>query len=292
MAHAMLCWEGPKDRQASQSFFALIEAASAGNVPVIRRLLAAGACVNYWGAHKCITLLSHVIDDPVTSPELVTILVEAGAGLEAAGYRGQTPLGRAVERGALHLVRALLRAGANPNACQGPSRQRPLSFVSGPRMTSPIMRGVQGWFFEQDFNRTKAIVAALAAAGADVNARVHQRTLLYSAVEDDDIAKVEALVQAGADVNARSCGAKALTPLMACKDTSPVRFYLLSRPELDFDALDGPGMSALEGAEVDKQHALRWTQLRSAWCGAVAAAGAMNKPAAKAPRTLKRRRGL
>jgi ankyrin repeat protein len=66
------------------------------------------------------------------------------------------------------------------------------------------------------FPNTAATIAALVAAGADVNARfvgAHAETALHWAASNDDVVAIDALLDAGADIEARGAVIAGGTPL-------------------------------------------------------------------------------
>ena len=82
----------------------------------LRQALEAGADVNAvdnWGDTPLHSLLSG--SSSYSRPELIDVLIEAGANVDEGNYRNRTALFNAVDGGNTDCVQALLRAGANVN---------------------------------------------------------------------------------------------------------------------------------------------------------------------------------
>ena len=167
---------------AAQGTVRLVDVVTNGNVGAARALLkqrvdvnapdAEGMTALHWAAHR-------------NSPELVQLLLGAGANPNAANRYGVRPLHEAATVGSAAIVEALLKAGADVEATYGEG-ERPL--MTAARAGSvPVLR-------------------VLLAHGAFVNARdtwQGQSALMWATAEDHaEVARV--LIEAGADVNARS----------------------------------------------------------------------------------------
>ena len=89
---------------------------------IVRRLLAAGADPNAVGNHRCSGPLHYAADGFLTGPEwdakrqvkTISVLLEAGADIQAQDKNGAAPLHRAVRTRCAATVRCLLQAGADP----------------------------------------------------------------------------------------------------------------------------------------------------------------------------------
>ena len=98
----------------------LFDAARAGDEPLLRAYLSAGApatLTNESGDTLIMLAAYH------GHSELVRLLGQHGADVEAANDRGQTPLAGAVFKGHSEVVDALLDLGADPDAGYPTARQ-------------------------------------------------------------------------------------------------------------------------------------------------------------------------
>lgn len=154
----------------------LIDAAAAGNVRLIRELLAAGADVNEnYGSEDFRTPL--MIAAVTGHEEAVRALVEAGARIE--GTEELSVLGRAAERGQLAVVRYLVSAGAELTG--GGEYDR----------SPPLWAAARVGHVE--------VVRTLLAAGANPNEQGPHGTPLSAAAQAGHLEVVRTLLAAGAD---------------------------------------------------------------------------------------------
>ncbi len=167
--------EGGDIDAAHGDFTLLSKAVEASQPAVVRWLLERNANPN----------TNHPLGSAAYSGDLVlaTLLLDAGAHLDAPDERGHVPLQRATDADALSIVRLLVDAGANPNA------------------------GEPGGYLPLLVCRSVAVAKVLIDAGADVNAHTSDGdTALMLAAHAGRLDMARLLVESGADVNARGLG--------------------------------------------------------------------------------------
>ena len=159
------------------------DAAMRGDVDSVRSLLTDGAAVNL-AQSDGMTALHWAAE--LGNVELVRLLVDAGAGLEAPTRIGNlTPLHIGAEVGQGGTVRALLEAGANAES-RNVNGSAPLHFAA---MSGSV-----------------EAVVALVDHGADVNVREARwgQTPLMFAASRNRIPAIRTLIERGADVGITS----------------------------------------------------------------------------------------
>lgn len=160
----------------------LVEAAKAGNREVVQVLLQQRANVNAPEADGTTALHWAV---RANDGEMTELLIRAGANVKAATRYGVTPLSLAATNGNAALIETLIRAGADPNTAR-PEGETVL--MTAARTGSPDA------------------VKILVEHGANVNAQEEwqgQTALMWAATENN-AAAVKVLSERGADLNARS----------------------------------------------------------------------------------------
>jgi ankyrin repeat protein len=93
---------------------ALVSAAERGNLPRVRALIAAKVDLNARGGYNGDTALIAAY----TRPDIVQLLLKAGADKDATNNLGYTPLIVAAENGSARVVKLLLDAGADIEATE------------------------------------------------------------------------------------------------------------------------------------------------------------------------------
>lgn len=157
----------------------LVDAARAGDLAAVERVLATGAPVDaaqpdnatalHWAVHH-------------NAPAMVDILISAGVDVDAANDEDTRPLALAVLNRSAPIVRRLLEAGADPNVGQ----------------ESAVLTAAH--------TGDAAIMRLLLAHGGNANAREPERgqTALMWAAAEGHVETVELLIAAGADIEART----------------------------------------------------------------------------------------
>jgi ankyrin repeat protein len=166
------------------------------------------------------------------NPEVVKLLLDAGAGVnEKLGDHEHTPLHRAVGTGSKEVVALLLARGADANAATKSDRFTPLHSAADRGHVAIIAlllaKGASpdgGWKKDSGERpgrtplhyavreRHLDAIRLLIAKGATIDAPdVIHDTLLFGAVERDDVEVVKLLLQKGADPNKSSSLLRALS---------------------------------------------------------------------------------
>jgi ankyrin repeat protein len=172
------------------------------------------------------------------SAEVVRVLIEAGAEVDARDESGKTPLMRAVRRGHLAVVEALIAAGADVDARIAP---RALSALEEDilRMTRDLHETQPGWTDRpppsadpQEFIGVGATPLILACKWNTGDAR-HYDPFLF-----DRTGIIRAMIAAGADVRARERdGSTALSHAIETRDVilsrDPTRWPTIPRALLE-----------------------------------------------------------
>ena len=170
-----------------------------------------GATVLHWAVY---------LDDTDTT----TLLIQGGADVNTSNDYGVTPLGLASRNGNAHILRQLLKAGADPND----SRH---AVNAG---ETPLMLAARSGQVEA--------VTTLLDVETDVNAKEtwNGQSALMWATAEGHVSVVRALIAHGADIHARSnSGATAL--LFAARKGSPgsVRALLAAGADVNVQRPDG-----------------------------------------------------
>ena len=149
-------------------------------------------------------------------PAMQTLL-QAGVDIDELEYDkvggthgAQTPLGTAMYRGDVEVVRFLLQHGANPNFADDRHGRNPLHMLAMNTMFRfPVVPKCLYWWFNHGAQDThielvSECVILVVAAGGDINARqIVGHTPLKTAIDSKDGGVALALLNAGADASKR-----------------------------------------------------------------------------------------
>ncbi|CAB1103642.1 unnamed protein product [Ectocarpus sp. CCAP 1310/34] len=227
---------------------ALYTATVCGHEDAARRLITAGADVNFDDPVHC----SHVLYEAILGghtqlglDRVVSTLLLRRAFTDALEKRGSTPLIYACESGHLSVVNTLLTAGANVTI-------RSIGGYSAPDKAV--------------FNGHIDVIGTLLRHGADVNPCGNDGwTPLHLAAQNDRAAAIDALIQAGANTEA-GLGDR-LTPLFSATDRGNISaMRALPRRGASLTAQDTDGGTPLHwacywqvrGVEATVDLLLRW----------------------------------
>ncbi|WP_257297135.1 ankyrin repeat domain-containing protein [Endozoicomonas sp. YOMI1] len=249
----------PDDRQTQEvlkvtgilndSGFDLLEAASHGNLALVKALLEQGADIESRDQAGRTSLFLAVISE---NPEVANFLLHSGASVNACDCDHRTPLHEARSQA---VVKELLGGGANIEAREVNGRT-PLSLAAeseNPEVFNVLLDAgasidARDCFGETPLHRArcKEAMKALLDRGADIEARSdHEETPLFSVVSEIGSCEVvKVLLAAGASVNARNCFGR--TPLHNAHSQEVVK-ELLARGA-DIEARDHIGQTPLFSA--------------------------------------------
>jgi ankyrin repeat protein len=235
---------------------ALMAAAEAGHLDLVRELIAAGADVNRCngavGSPRSTPLACAAICPSAERDAVLRLLLEAGADVDRLGADGRTALMHAVERD----VGFFGRVGE-------PALSTRTLIEAGPDLEIRDPYGLTAWMragslatataLEEVADGYRAIAGLLEDAGASIDGRPELD--LIRAVVSEDVDEARALLAAGADPNARRFdGATAL--MLAVRDGHRDIVRLLLDAGCDADARQwidrGPRAIAAAAAARDQ----------------------------------------
>jgi len=193
--------------------------------------------------------------------EVVSLLLKAGADVNAKNNDGETALMLASAFGHTEIVSLLLKAEADVNAkdkqgwtalmdasCSGHTEVVSLLLKAGADVNAKPNYGETALMLASDFGHTEVVSLLLLKAGADVNAKDNYgETALMQASFFGYTEIVSLLLGAGADVNAKGdCGETALMQASEYGHTEVVS--LLLKAGADINAKANNGFTALKYA--------------------------------------------
>ena len=182
---------------------------------------------------------------------IVEALLDAGADARDCNYFDVTPLHLAAQAGSPEIVAVLLAAGANVNARHA-GGMAPLHFATSPEVVAALAsagaavdpRTRDGWtplhWAALLPGSDQRLVAALIEAGADVDAMGEDgETPLHLATDAGEASLVALLLEAGADVSACDEYGQSLVHLAICSEVPGEQSALKALVEAgaDVDAL-------------------------------------------------------
>lgn len=129
-----------------------------------------------------------------TKPEIIKLLVCAGAQVNAKNTQGFTPLHLAAGYGAPEVVEVLVQAGADVNI-MGPTGRTPLHLAA--------YKGRLNTSYQVDVDGKAIKLLVQAGAQVDVRDKAEDTPLHLAARDCHNPKNIELLVQAGAKINAR-----------------------------------------------------------------------------------------
>jgi hypothetical protein len=160
----------------------LVIAASENDLPAVRKLIAAGVDVNLRDKTTDATALEEAVEHG--NREMVRVLLDAGAGINARSSRAQTALMKLDDDATENLVWDLVAAGAKINLRD---EDRDTALILAAYYSKP------------------EVIRALLDAGAKVNAKNKEgETALMKAAGNGNLESVRVLIEAGANANARN----------------------------------------------------------------------------------------
>ena len=212
MVEALLGAGADPDLAQTSGLTPLMTAARTGNAAIVQALIARGASVNAATTETRSTALMWAVDEP--HPEIVRVLLDAGADPHVSTTNGFTPLLYAAGNGDIETARALIAVAVDVNETgTDDTHALPYAIVLGQDDFALFLleQGADpnGWM-----GGVRALHAAVGSVNAWLNdwARRHGRNASYignsfgrqrlPAVRR--LALLQALLEHGADVNART----------------------------------------------------------------------------------------
>lgn len=243
----------------------LAKAVKAGLADKIAKLLASGANARFNYVFNRTNL--HFAAMSGDNVEVVKMLIDSGANVNAVDDNHCTPLHVAVRNGARGVVGALIAAGANPNI-RDIDRQIPLQYIVEDVVRggssdiafeivntrhTPVRPGSSVLHVATESGNLNAVYA-LVHSGCDVTARdVTGATALHNATREGHREVVKCLISAGCNVNAEQNTGETALHLAVSRDHYDIAVDLLFA-RANVDAKDATGQTALHLAAAGGYH--------------------------------------
>ena len=249
-------------------------AINAGNVENVRYLLEQGGDVNAKGYDGDNLLYKAV--DKWHDIEIIEMLIDYGAALEAKERPSNTALMLASDKGRKDIVELLIKKGADVNCANAFGESALISAMKAPIVTDCIeivelltsngadvnKKNIQGYtpLMEASHYGISKIVELLIKKGANVNDRSNIGfTALMGATVEGSESIVELLIQNGADVNMQDKEGETALMIAARKDyINVVKVLVKNGANLDLQDSDGKTalMKAVQSYSQDNIEAL------------------------------------
>lgn len=208
----------------------LLNAVASGTASEIQSILDDGADPNVKSVYGWPVVMVAANDN---NTDVVSVLLEAGADVNAKSSEGGTPLIVASIRNQEN-VKVLLDAGAEVNVRDG--------------------EGVMALGYAAMYADEASVIEILIAAGADVHARDDwgYTALMNASLNTENERVIIELIEAGADVNARTDNTVTALMIAAKNTTNPKVIMALLDSKADAWVIDSEGYSVLDYAKDNK----------------------------------------
>lgn len=235
----------------------LVEAVKSRDAQAVARLLAQKVDVTTTEPDGA-TALHHAVH--LGDRDTATLLIRAGARVNAANDYGVTPLSLACTNGHAAIVELLLSSGADPNTASPVTGETVLMTAARTgivdvvkmlldrraEMSATEPRLGQNALMWAAAEGHSAVVRLLVERGADVRARSKAGfTPLLFAARAGDVELVKSLLGAGADVNEEAADGTTALSVATVRSHTPLARFLLTKGA---DPNKGPGFTPLHWA--------------------------------------------
>ncbi len=250
-------------RPASQPTSELVLAAQQGNVAKVKELITApGTNINQVDGDTGRTALHWAARE--NRAEIITLLIEAKADLNAQDRTGKGPLTLAAETGSVDATRLLVEAGANLNARDsiggtpltwgcglGSAETVKILIDKGADMSVIDVNGLTPLIWAAGIGKPETVAVLLTAnPNLDLNVKdgVTGDSALMRAVRSGKLESVRLLINRHADVN--SVNKQGYTPIqLAALSGTTEKAKLLIEAGAELNAKDATGRTALDLAQ-------------------------------------------